>query len=139
MLVSDVLIVLALGWMFALVTSCGPVRRVAGDVVDCTRGETKTLIDQFGPVVDTVLVNATAGDGHVDVAQLKAAAKNFGKEIGGCVLASSVQRALSRSTGNTGGPQVSPVQAEPAALRAAFDAVRLELGGGTYRTTAGDL
>lgn len=137
-------VVLALCLLPLVFASCGTARRVAGDVagdvVDCTSASARGLIDQFGPVVDAVLVAATGGDGKVDGAQLKTAVKNFGVDLGGCVLASSVRRALTPAPDDPAAPRLSPVQADPAALQALFEAIRKEtLSGKRYKLAEGDL
>lgn len=98
-------------------------KAVAGDVIDCTKAEAKNAITEFGPAIDALLVLATGGDGNIDTAQLGNAAKNFGKAVGGCVVADAVARALKPAPADPSAPKSSPLVADPVSLRNALAAL----------------
>jgi len=138
---DTVLTVLMLGASIALVCSaCGAfkseAKHAAADVVDCTTKEASGRIAEYGPMIDDVLVTATAGDGTVDKDRVKSAIRGFATDTARCVLADAVARALSPKSTDPTAPHSSPLNADPLALRQVFS----ELGGGkTYQTPHGTL
>lgn len=111
-------------------------KAIASDLVDCTKGSAPKAIAEFGPVVDALLVYATGGNGAVNSDAIKDAAKNFGKDVGGCVLADAVARALKPAATGSGAPKSSPLQSDPDSLRRALAAT---FPGAHYHTANGDL
>lgn len=111
-------------------------KAVASDVIDCTKAEAKNAITEFGPAIDALLVLATGGDGNVDTAQLGNAAKNFGKAVGGCVVADAVARALKPAPADPNAPKASPLVADPGSLRNAMASL---YPGTKFHTPSGDL
>jgi len=109
-------------------------------VVDCTKGAAPELVTEFSPVLEQLISRATGGDGHVDKASVLAGVKNFGVDVGGCVLATVVARALAPAPADPNAPKSSPLIADAADLRSIFDSIRTtRLGGATFRTDAGPL
>lgn len=96
-------------------------KAIAGDVVDCTTASARTLTDQFAPLVDQLLRNATGGDGKIDWAPVKDATKQFALEAGGCVLANVIARHQAAPVkADPDAPQVANLEADPKALLAGF-------------------
>jgi len=126
------------GTAMVLASGCGPKSRmVLGDIIDCTKPNTKALVDEFAPVLDQVLVRATTGDGSIDWASVKDATKSFGMETGGCVLSTVIARALKPTTDQGGS---SPVHANADDLRRGFEEIRAsQLEGKRFKTVAGEL
>lgn len=123
-----------------LLTSCGATQTAIAntkrDVIDCTTKEAVSRIGEFGSMVDDVLVNATAGDGSLDKDRVKSAVKGFATDSARCVLADAIARALAPKADDPNAPKSSPLETDPAALRALLD----ELGDGkTYHTPNGTL
>jgi hypothetical protein len=113
-------------------------RAVAGDVVDCTKAEAVKAITQFGPALDALLVYATGGNGQLNADAVKDASKGFAKEIGTCVLADSITRALKPAAADPSAPKSSPLEADPESLRQAFEAVRRSVApGASFKTAQG--
>lgn len=111
-------------------------KALASDVVDCTKAEAATAITEFGPAIDALLVFVTGGDGKVDGAQLAAAGKGFARELGGCVVADAVARALKPAPADPNAPKASPLVADAISLHAAL--ARL-YPGAKFHTPSGDL
>ncbi len=82
---------------------------------------------------------ATGGDGKVDWASVKSATKGFGVDVGGCVLASVVARALAPKSADPNAPAASSLEANPDDLRAGFEELRKSLGGKSFKTSTGTL
>lgn len=104
-------------------------------VIDCTAENSTTLSREFGPTVDALLRVATLPDGRMDWSIIKEAAKSFGLDTGGCVLANAIARITSQPTSGASAMATSPQR-----TRAEFHALSVELfGGHMFRTTNGDL
>jgi hypothetical protein len=109
-------------------------RETAKNVVDCTSASVRSLNRQFGPVVEDMLVQATNDDGSVDWERVKHATAGFAVDTGMCVLADVVARALVPVQKLVNAPKSSPLEVDPAKLRAGF----AELAGGRqFKTEAG--
>lgn len=126
---------------FIVITSCscGSIQKLGKDVLDCTVGSAAKAVDQYAPLLDEVVTNATRQDGSMDWSRIESATKNFEAATGGCVLASIVNRALHPAPPKPGAPQSEALVADPIALREGFERVRVKLGGKTYKTADGDL
>jgi hypothetical protein len=115
-------------------------KQTAHDLVDCTTSKAREAIDQYGGVVDAALELATDGSGHVDKGKLLDSAKNFAIDTGGCVLADAIARALSSHSDDPNAPKSSPLDADPVALRQAFEQLKAEkYGGKSFQTPHGTL
>lgn len=129
----------------AACSSCATLKEegkaLAGDVVDCTTQHARTLTEQFAPLVDSLLRNATGADGSIDWAPVKQASSKFGLDTGGCVLATVIARHTQpRASADPSAPQVSPLEADPAKLLAGYGVLRAELfPGKTFKTELGTL
>lgn len=111
-------------------------KQVETDVVDCTKAEAAKAITEFGPLADAILIYATGGNGQVNTDAVKSAAKGFGKDIGGCVLADAVARAVKPAPVDPNAPKSSPLVSDPDSLRRALAAVH---PGVHFHTANGDL
>jgi hypothetical protein len=108
--------------------------------VDCTISNRAQLTNELGAAMDQLLLRATSGDGHVDKAAMKDAAKSFAIDTGMCVLADAFTRAMSPKSATPSAPQLSPVEVSPDELAALFDEIRRERAPGVkYHTRAGDI
>lgn len=120
--------------------NCGAVkqeaRAVAGDVVDCTTANARTLTEQFAPLVDSLLRHATGVDGKIDWAPVKDATKQFALDAGGCVVANVVARHLAPRLADPTAPQVAGLELDQAALAAGF---RELYPGKKFLTPSGEL
>lgn len=130
----------AIGALLALSSSCGAARGAANAagkaVVDCTTANARSLITQFGPVLESALVSATHGDGSLDTDAVKSITRNFAADTGMCVAASVFAAAIAPKSTDPNAPQSSPVAADPTALRATFG----ELAKGKrYQTDRGEI
>lgn len=123
--------------MLSLGCTAADRRAIADNAIDCTKGAAASVVKQFAPTLDALLVSSIGGDGKVDRAELKEATRGFAKDVGMCVLADVVARALKPAPTDPNAPRSSPVEADRADLRAAFDELRAELGGNATYTTAG--
>lgn len=93
-------------------------KAVAGDVVDCTKTTAAGAIKEFGPAIDALLVYATGGNGTINSDAIKDAGRGFAKEVGGCVVADAIARALRPPAADPNAPKASPLEAAPDSLRA---------------------
>jgi hypothetical protein len=123
-------------------TSCEHLKEAgkagAAIVVDCTKEETARVVDELGPVVDHIFSQATDPTGKVNWSPIRDLASRFTTEVGGCVLADVVARALKPT--EPGGVQSSPLQVDLVDLRAGFTALKAErFSGVTFKTSAGVL
>lgn len=108
------------------------------DVINCLDAEQSKAIGAFAPVVDALLVEATGGDGQIDVQRLKAGTKSMTAEVGGCVLADAIARALAPKPADPNAPKSSPLEADRSLLRAAFEILRADqLAHKVFRTAYG--
>jgi hypothetical protein len=121
-------------------TACATLKSggkaVASDAIDCTKAEAMKAITQFAPVVDALLVYSTGGDGKIDTAALKSASKSFARDVGGCVVADAIVRALKPAPADPNAPKSSPLVADPVSLRAAIADL---YPGASFHTASGDL
>lgn len=114
-------------------------KAVAASIVDCTKKETAGAVRELRPLGDALLVNALA-DGKVDFGPVRDVAKGFATDVGRCVLADAVSRALSPKPVDPNAPKLSPLDVDTAALRAGFRQVAADLYGGVkFKTEAGEL
>jgi hypothetical protein len=111
-------------------------KAVAHDVVDCTTSTAVGAIKEFGPAIDALLLYATGANGVVSSDAIKDAGKGFAKEIGGCVVADAIARALKPSLPDPNAPKSSPLVADPDSLRRALAAAQ---PGVKFHTANGDL
>lgn len=111
-------------------------KAVATDVVDCTKASAVGAIKEFGPAIDALLLYATGANGVVSSEALEDAGKGFAKEIGGCVIADSIARALKPSLPDPNAPKSSPLVADPDSLRRVLATLH---PGVKFHTANGDL
>lgn len=124
--------------------ACGWMKNTAHDVatsiVDCTKGEAKKAATELGPVVDILLIQAVDGNSKVDWAPVRDVAKRFSADVGGCVLADAVARALKPRSEDPQAPKISPLEVDRASLREGFRALSVELWkGASFKTDEGTL
>lgn len=111
-------------------------RATAKAVVDCTGKTIVQAIDEYGPTVEQVLLDAIDGQGKLDKDRATAAVKSYASDTAKCVLASTLARLLSPPKPNPDAPQSEPLTVDLAGLEALrkdqLGDVRYKLpGGGT--------
>lgn len=119
-------------------SSQGSIAKTA--VVDCTKGQLRTVVEQFAPVLDALLVQAVTPDGKVNWQPLEGVTKNLGVAEGGCVLSDVVAQELHPKPTAPGAPKASELVLDAASLRAGYEQIRkAQFGGAVYVTSAGPL
>jgi hypothetical protein len=109
-------------------------------LVDCTKKEVATVVDELGPVVEHLIVDTIDGEGSIDWDPIKESATKWTAEIGGCIVADVVSRALAPPPTDPKAPQISPLQVDHTKLRQGFEAFRAERFGGIhFKTRSGTL
>lgn len=118
----------------------GPGAREAGKAIaSCTAGEARGVVDQIAPLADAAITRATGAGGHVDASAIKAAGASLLSASLRCAFATAILYAVTR-TARPGAPASEASEPDPAQLRAAFEALRVEsYGGVTFETPAGRL
>jgi hypothetical protein len=121
-------------------TGCSAVsgagKTLANHVVDCTVGASKAAAVELGPILQATIVQAVSAD-KPDFAPVKALAKGFTAEVGGCALASAVA-VLAKAWEGT--PKTLGQQLDPVGLRVEFrELAAMRFDGATFHTSAGDL
>lgn len=124
--------------------SCETVRdRAATGVaalVDCEAPNIKAAVVELVPLVSQAIRSWIGNDGKIDTTRLRAAAAGMVGDLPRCALATAVavMAAPAPSMGATviAVPLAVP---DPGALRLAFEAVRSDWGGASYRTAGGTL
>jgi hypothetical protein len=133
----NLLLVIALGGaLIGCAFMKSEAKQTGHAIIECVGTETKRAIAEYGPTIDDVLVNATSADGSIDKARVKNATRGFATNTAKCVLADAVARALNPAPADPAAPKSSPLEANPAELRAMFAELA---GGATYRTPHGTL
>ena len=118
----------------------GEAKKTGQAIIDCTKAESAKAVKELGPVVDVVLAQVVDSSGRVNFSQLSDLAKGWGTDIGGCVLADAVARALLPSPADPNAPKASPLEADRDALWVGFQAFkRQRFGEVTFYTSRGNL
>ena len=130
--------------MVVMLVGCDPLKRAAkvgaGIVIDCTKTEVVKVTNEMAPMVDSLLIESVDGDGAINWDPVKDAAKRWTAEVGGCILADAVQRALRPQPVDPKAPQSSPLDIDKAALMQGFAAFKAEqFGAVTFTTAAGSI
>lgn len=125
------------------VIGCSAFRReahaVASGIVDCTAKQTHAAVSELRPLGDAMLVNAIDA-GKVNWSPVRDLAKGFVTDVGRCVLADAVSRALRPPSNDPNAPKISPLEVDQDALRAGFKQLSADLYGGiTFKTDSGSL
>lgn len=128
----------------ALALACGSLRSgargLAAGLVDCTKTETAKVVGELGPVVDAAMINAVGSDSKLDWTPIRDLTKGFSADVGGCVLADAVTRALKPRAEDPQAPRSSPLEVDRDSLRDGFAALSAErFGGQKFHTAGGDL
>lgn len=111
-----------------------------GALIDCEAPNIKAAVAELVPLASQAIKSWISGDGKVDTAKMRAACAGIVGDLGRCVMASAV--AILTAPAPSGGQTViaQPLTVpDPGALRAAFEDVRVDWGGASYRTMAGVL
>jgi hypothetical protein len=136
------LLALAAGVAMAL-AGCSSVNKAAHGVAsafeDCTVGPAKQVVHEAGPLMDIALVQAIGNGGKFDPTPIKGVAANFTAQVGGCLFADAVTRAV-KAFDDPSAPRSSPLDVDKASLLAGFAALNAErFGNTTFHTASGDL
>ncbi len=138
-------LVLALGLgVIALQPGCATVRERAtvgaGALIDCEAEHLRAGVAELVPLATQAVLAAISGDGrHVDTAPIRAAAHALRSDLGRCALATAIAILATPTKPSAGAPMAAGLVVDSGELRAAFERVRGELGGATYKTSAGVL
>lgn len=121
---------------------CGTLKdsgkRLAGDVVDCMAPAIAGSVAELGPAFRDVVKNATADNGRVDWAPVKAVAAPLKSAGSQCAFAAVIAEVL-RPKDKPGAPQSSALQADPVDVLTGFEAIRGDWGGAKYKLDSGTL
>jgi hypothetical protein len=125
-------------------TACDTVRDRAGAgasaLVDCEAPNLRTAVAELVPVFRLAVLKLITGDGKVDTTALRAACAALVGDLPRCAMVSAIA-ILSVPAPNTGATvlAVPLLVPDPGALRLAFEAVRVDWGGASYKTAAGTI
>lgn len=91
--------------------------------IDCTKGEIPSVVDQFGPVVDKLIGEATGADGTVDWGHVETMLGSLGVSYGTCVVGEIIEKYM------TAPPKLAPGEVRPsvAMLKEGFSHARVTL------------
>jgi hypothetical protein len=127
-----------------LLCSCETVRDRAatgvGVFVDCEAPNLRAAVAELVPLAKLAVLRLISGDGKIDTTKLRAAAAGMVGDLPRCALATAV--AVMAAPAPSMGASVLAVPLfvpDPGALRLAFEAVRADWGGASYKTSAGTL
>lgn len=110
--------------------------RVAGDVVDCMKPDAKAAIGELAPAFRDIVKNATADNGRVDWAPVRAVAAPLKSAATRCAFTAVIAEVLRPKT-TAGAPQSSALEADPADVMTGFEAIRADyFGGATFELGA---
>jgi hypothetical protein len=134
---------LFVGVTLAIVVACGSItsgpKNAGRALVDCTKKQTATTVHELRPFGDALLSNALSG-GSVDWGPVRDVAKGFATDVGRCVLADAVTRALAPKPVDPTAPKVSPLDVDPTAMRDGFRKLAGDLyDGAEFKTEHGAL
>lgn len=130
------LVIAALGLATGGIAACSWFSKEAKSptgkaVVSCVESSAaKAATKEFGALVDQALLYAMTGDGKINTDSLKPAAATMALDSGMCVLADRFAAAMQPKPTDPNAPKSSPVEADPASLRAAFDELRARYAPG---------
>lgn len=135
------LAVLVLG-LGASQLGCGTLKdsgkRVADDVVDCMAPALAGSVAELGPAFRDVVKNATAGNGRVDWAPVKAVASPLKSAGSRCAFAAVIAEVL-RPKEQPGAPQSEPLSADKVDVLTGFEAIRGGWDGEKFKLESGTL
>lgn len=124
-------------------TACETARERAGTgvaaLIDCEAPHLRAAVAELVPLAKQAVKSWISGDGKVDTEKMRAACSAIVGDLGRCVMAGAVA-ALTAPAGPGQTVIAQPLQVpDPGALRLAFESVRGDWGGASYRTAAGVL
>lgn len=132
------------GMGFGVVTlsSCATARArggaAGGALLDCQAHNLVAAIAELVPLAKQAVMVAIGGTGHVDTGQLRAAAAPLKSDLGRCALAAAIAALASPPPPEQpGAPAAAPLEVDGHELRAAFVAIRGELGWPTVKAPDG--
>jgi len=134
----------ALVLLLAPLSSCswfkGEAQHDVGKLIDCAAGQLGSTVRELRPMVDDVLIESITGDAKLDQDRILDVTKNFASDVGMCLFADAVTRALKPVSEDPQAPRASPLVADPTSLRCMFNVVRAKHAPGKqYKTEAGTL
>jgi hypothetical protein len=140
----SLIVLLLLSWFVIVACACGwlskETKAVAADIVDCTTASAKKTVTELGPMADAMLLSAVDAQSKIDWNPITDLAKKFSADVGGCVLADAVARALKPTPADPNAPKSSPLEVDRVSLRSGFVDLKAKLfPGKTFKTAAGDL
>lgn len=128
--------------LFVTEASCSTIRGDAatgiGAMIDCEQSGIASTVTELLSLAKTAILSTISGDGkHVDTAALKAAASGLKSNAARCAFASAVAILAKPIAPKPGAPAAAALEIDSGELRAAFESVRGQLGGVSYKTSAG--
>ena len=128
--------------LLVLSTSCswlkGETKKAVADVVDCTTKQARSAIKQYGPTVESVVVDTLDAAGRADWNKIKSATSGLSapslsvaeRAVGGCVMQAVINRLLDPVLSNPDAPQSELIQVDKGELAAGWDQLRAQSYGG---------
>lgn len=131
--------------MLAMVTSCGQFKSVSNVgkalLVDCAEPATLAVVNQIGPLVENMLIDNVDGEGHINFDPVLEVGSRWTAEVGGCILADVVARAMTPPSEDPKAPKAStasPLQLHREDLRTGFEQFKSSrFGGVTFVLASG--
>lgn len=124
-------------------TACETARERAGTgvaaLIDCEAPHLKAAVAELVPLAKLAVLRLISGTGMVDTEALCRAGAAIVGDLGRCALASAI--AILTAPAGPGQTVIAqPLQVpDPGALRLAFESVRGDWGGASYRTSTGTI
>lgn len=137
----QVALMIVIGALAIAAASCNmknEIKQAGRALVDCTKAESARAVRELGPVVDALLVSTVGGGTRVDFKPLESLAKGWSLDLGGCIVADAVARALAPTPEDPGAPRSSELEVDRKALAADFAAFKARsFAGASFKLANG--
>lgn len=140
----SLLLVLTIGAVGVSQSGCDTLKdsgkRMGMSAIDCMQPALVKTATELKPTYQSLIRAATGGDGQVDWAQLRPAASALKTPALRCAFSTVVAEGMQLVKDAVSGVMSSPLQADPASLKAGYEAVRRDFfDGETYKLESGTL
>lgn len=131
--------------LFLPAAACGEAARDvaktgASVLIDCTAGELGKTAGELAPMAEKIVLDAIDSTGKVNWDPVKEYGKGLATDVGKCVLAEGIARALAPKPADPNAPKSADVVVDADAVKAGFaNTVRQLYGDVTFQTSAGVL
>jgi hypothetical protein len=112
-------------------TAADTGKQAASGFVDCMKPEAKGAALELAPAFLDILENAIGNDGRIDWAPVRSVAGALTSDATRCAFTTAIALAMQPHALGAEAPQSAELAADPADVRAGFEAIRAELYGGT--------